>query len=230
MHIKFFTQYPEVIAFSSVKSDGDMRNTTIRNHYLGRLGIEKRLLIGVKQVHGARVHVVSDTTIEQSEGDGLVTLQQGLYMSVVTADCLPVFFYEPQQKIYGIVHAGWRGVYEGIMTTMMQQIIELGGSPSEVRSAVGPHIGSCCYIIDDDRATIFQERFSDSVQLLYRHENTWHLDLGVAAAAQLVENGLKRTNIETPVFCTSCQADRFFSFRRDSQQEFGEIISIIGSR
>lgn len=141
-----------------------------------------------RQVHGTRV-VVDAEGIE--EADGQVTTVPGVAAMVLVADCLPVALAGAERV--GMVHAGWRGLAAGVL----ERGVEATGA---VAAAIGPGIGPCCYEVGDDVRAVFGTS-----------EPT--LDLKAIARARLEAAGVR--DIHDCGLCTSCDAERFFSHRRD---------------
>jgi polyphenol oxidase len=141
-----------------------------------------------RQVHGTRV-VVDAEGIE--EADGQVTTAPGVAAMVLVADCLPVALAGPDRV--AMLHAGWRGLAGGVL----EAGVEATGA---VCAAIGPGIGPCCYEVGDDVRAVFGTS-----------EPT--LDLKAIARARLEAAGVR--DIHDCGLCTSCDAERFFSHRRD---------------
>jgi YfiH family protein len=141
-----------------------------------------------RQVHGARV-VVDAQGIE--EADGQVTTAPAVAAIVLVADCLPVALAGP--GAVGMVHAGWRGLAEGVLEAGV-------AATGAVAAAIGPGIGPCCYEVGDDVRAVFgtSERTLD-LKAIARER------LEAAGVAEVHDCGL----------CTACDAERFFSHRRD---------------
>jgi YfiH family protein len=141
-----------------------------------------------RQVHGTRV-VVDAEGVE--DADGQVTTAPGVAAIVLVADCLPVALAGPERV--AMVHAGWRGLAAGVL----EGGVEATGA---VAAAIGPGIGPCCYEVGDDVRAVFGTS-----------ERT--LDLKAIARARLEDAGVRE--IHDCGLCTSCDAERFFSHRRD---------------
>jgi polyphenol oxidase len=141
-----------------------------------------------RQVHGTRV-VVDAHGVE--EADGQVTTARGVAAVVLVADCLPVALVG--RDAAGVVHAGWRGLAGGVL----EEGVAACGA---VAAAIGPGIGPCCYEVGDDVRAVFGTS-----------EPT--LDLKAIARARLEAAGVGE--VHDCGLCTSCDAERFFSHRRD---------------
>ncbi|HNG02204.1 MAG TPA: polyphenol oxidase family protein, partial [Nitrospira sp.] len=112
------------------------------------------VILSVKQVHGTDALVV-DRPVEQGElfeggWDALVTNQPGLMVTVRTADCVPVLLHDPVRQVVAAIHAGWRGAVAGIVPkTVALLASRFGTVPKDVRMAIGPSAGACCYEVDE---------------------------------------------------------------------------------
>jgi len=175
------------------------------------LGVGRSNLFAIRQVHGSRVIVAEDVTEEGPiEADAAVTAKRGVAVGVLTADCLPVLLYDPVKIVAGAAHAGWRGTEQEISRKTVEAMIERFGSrPEEIRAALGPCIGPCCYEVGDEVA----ERFSGSNAVRTVRGRTM-LDMAAVNTAQLARTGLKKENITAPGACTACGGADFFSYRR----------------
>lgn len=178
------------------------------------------IIIYPQQSHGSRVHIVtsqnSDDTSPQGT-DGLVTGVAGVALTVATADCVPIIFVDPVAQMVGIAHAGWRGLHGDIIENMIVAMEASGASVASIDAIVGPAIGACCYPIYGERKKLFQKKFGSEVFDEYAEHVG--LNLSKAAYLQLVKHGIKEANIDHPIYCTSCQEDLFWSYRRDGSSQ-----------
>jgi hypothetical protein len=158
------------------------------------VGADPEKLTLNRQVHGAEVHraVAGQRGVP---GDGLWTEEPRVPMLKVTADCLPVALARTNGGPgLCLVHAGWRGLAEGVLEA---GVAALGGP---IAAVIGPGIGACCYEVGPNVARLFGVRGR-------------MLDLRAAAERALRAAGVER--IEHVDLCTACEAERFFSHRRD---------------
>ena len=149
------------------------------------------------QVHGTRV-VVDATGAE--DADGQVTTDPEGAPIVLVADCLPIALVAPEAV--GALHAGWRGLADGIVAQGVGALRRAGAS--RVAAAVGPGARGCCYAVGDGLRTAFGTSGET-------------LDLAAIAAGQLAAAGVDE--VHDTGLCTICATDedgpRFFSHRRD---------------
>lgn len=150
-----------------------------------------------RQVHGTRVAAVHGPQQQVGEADGFVTAAPGVPVSVITADCVPLLLARRDGAVVAAVHAGWRGLYDGIIG---QALAQLEGAPGEYVAAVGPTICTACYEVSEELADDFVQRFGAAAAPSYRH-----LDLRAVAEQQLRAAGVHA--IEHVGGCTCCTRD-----------------------
>ena len=230
-----FSQFPELLCVMSTRKLGNLNvgKSPIENAepLLKEYGLKLDQLVVMNQVHGVNVGVVTvnsgNTIISQT--DALMTKAKNLFLSVNTADCVPFFFYDPVKKNVATAHAGWKGTLGKIAEHVVKKLQALGSDPQNIYVAIGPHIGGCCYDVSLERAELFRQQFHGT-SVAFFSENKWYLDLGLANKIQLKESGVLPEHIDTPITCTSCQNDVFFSYRKENKNTYGEMLGIIGVR
>lgn len=215
----------------SVRHHGDARSETVRSAILALAGLSADAYVGVRQVHGVGIAVLEHGRLDGAhDSDGLVTREPGYVLGIRTADCVPIMLADVKHSVIGIVHAGWRGTEGGIVKEAVRAMEKLGAAAEAIQAFIGPHIGACCYTVDEARAARFLRVFDASPTVAYREAGEWHLGLGSANRLHLIEAGIAPHNIEYGVSCTSCQVDRYFSYRKDTKESFGEMLSFISLR
>lgn len=153
------------------------------------------------QVHGSKVAVVSKKQLGTyiDDCDGLVTNDPNIYLKISAADCIPLALFDPQNKCIGLVHAGWRGLYGGIITNAIQTMSEnFGTDPADIIAEIGPHICEKHYEIKDDLA----EKFSGFPGAVGNADGRMFLDLAKVAGMQLSACGVHTDNIKRDPRCT----------------------------
>ncbi|GAB4369718.1 MAG: hypothetical protein OHK0021_12640 [Bryobacter sp.] len=170
-----------------------------------------------QQVHGNAILEPKDVGLA-GEGDALITTAPELWVAVRTADCIPILLADPVAQVVAAVHAGWRGTAENIVAKTLRRMEELGAQLMDIRAAIGPGIGECCYEVGADVAGRFGLEVDESGKA--------HLDLALENERQLREAGLEIEQIWTAKHCTKCDAETFHSFRRDGEAA-GRLLSAI---
>ncbi len=183
-------------------------------------GGKQHPLVSLRQVHGDGIIVIRGGEEEAGdpwewEGDALVTSSPGIALGVFTADCLPVFLFEPERRVAAVVHAGWRGTAQEVTRKVVGKMVEAFACGAEkIRAALGPCIGPCCYEVDGPveasflRGGLPWESFASG-----RGPGKWALDLQEANTFLLMKGGVKKENIHRLAYCTACRSDLFFSYR-----------------
>lgn len=216
----------------STKALGDARSTfNIQNFFLQN-NIGYKTLVTLEQIHSSNVAVFdkesSEHVIKIEETDGVITKVQQIIIAVQTGDCIPIIFVHKKSGIMGISHQGWRGSLKRLQQKMVEKMAELGADKSSVLVAIGPSINDCCYHIEEDRYYTFLEEFDGySDKIFYLRGGKRYLNLPLLNFLLLKDVGIKSENIDFFPFCTSCDKDRFFSYRRDKGKEYGEMVSFI---
>ena len=167
--------------------------------------LEDAELASLKQIHSGRILSATGAGV-QGEADALITRQAGLYVGVRTADCLPILLVDPVRRAVAAIHSGWRGTAAGIgAKTIARMSSDFGSRPGDLYAAVGPGIGVCCYEVGPEVA----EQFG--------RQGRVHLDLAAEIARQLQIAGIPAGQISRGTFCTFCQGDLFWSYRREGE-------------
>ena len=179
-------------------------------------------IISMRQVHGDQI-IEADTDILDKHGlieaDGIVTDRKNFPIAVRTADCLPIFIFDPQKKCIGLVHAGWKGSQQQIAAKAIKKMQDNWSClPENLLITLGPGIRQCCYQTGDE----FQEFFPREVVV---KENAFYLDLFQVNKNQLLHGGVRAENILENFSCTCCDP-RFFSYRREGLKS-GRHISVM---
>lgn len=143
------------------------------------------------------------------EGDALFTRETGLALSVVTADCVPILLAGPEGL--AAVHAGWRGIVEGVVPATIEAAVE---RPEEWTAWIGPAIGPCCYEVGEDVAARVAGASRPDVVVPGSGERP-HLDLQEAVRHQLETAGVRE--VAAVSHCTRCDAERLWSYRREGR-------------
>lgn len=218
----------------ALKLDETEENVAKNFEILGAaIGFDPAGLVLTHQTHSDIVRVVTKADcngcIHRSypECDALVTNDPGVTLVVFTADCTPILLHDPVTGAVGAAHAGWRGTAAAIGAKTVEAMCrEFGCDPADIRAAIGPNIGACCFETDTDVPEAMIAAFGDEVRPFIRQVGSkFYLDLKQINALSLRRAGVRHIDISCD--CTKCQPNRFWSHRvtgniRGSQ---GAIIS-----
>lgn len=217
----------------SQPEDGDMRAQASdgnglerRRIFLESEGFSSDQAVYAGLDHGTNVVAVRGTDAGQTipDVDGLVTNEAGLVLGLTVADCLPVYLYDPRTEVIGLLHAGWRGLEQGVLrrgVERMQQSFRV--HPEDVFVAIGPSIRSCHYQVGEDVAGRFRASYPSALQ---QQGIETKLDLITVAHMQLSEAGIVTRHIEVHPDCTYCRSGLYFSRRRQGT-DFGLMLATI---
>lgn len=193
------------------------------------VGFAPEALVVTKHVHGTRVWRVGDELPDPPEFDGMVSDRPGPVLGAFAADCIPLVFADPEARVCGAAHAGWRGTVAGIGREVIARMAELGAAPERVRVALGPSIGPCCFEVGPEVVEEFTAALPGVEGLIVAGPRKEHIDLRRAMRSVLESAGVRAEHIDDTPPCTRCDPDRFFSYRRDGR-EGGVHMGFIGLR
>ena len=188
------------------------------------IGFREEQLVFSAQVHETKIRKV--TAANRGEGitketapgiDGLATDEADVPLYTSYADCVPLYFYDPQKKVVAMAHSGWRGTAARIGAKMVHFMEKEYGSRAEnIIAAVGPSICRKCYEVSEDVAQAFREAFRpEQFPLLFdeKGQGKYQLDLWEANRIILTEAGILPEHLDVTDLCTCCNHDKLFSHR-----------------
>lgn len=184
----------------------------------------------VHQVHKNNVIVVKDPTqiTEHIEADALVTKIPHIGIGIITADCVPVLFYDPENHIIGAAHAGWKGALSGVVQNTIETMELLGADRKNIIAVLGPCIHQKSYEVDEQFHALFMEKgFVYGEFFIPGSPHHFQFDL-----PGFVKKNLSMAGIQTigqVDYDTYEHKDLFFSCRRAFHEntKFGCQISVI---
>ncbi|TQS74017.1 peptidoglycan editing factor PgeF [Rhodobacteraceae bacterium] len=194
------------------------------------MGAEPEALIGISQVHSARVVTVTEPLSPPlPEADGVVTDRPGLVLSVLTADCQPVLFADRKAGVIGAAHAGWRGAIDGVLEATIAAMTELGAKRDQITAVIGPCISQAAYEVGEE----FMEQFVIEDMAYSRFfsggpNGRPMFNLPAFGLQCLRDAGVAEA--EWVGRCTYAEPERFFSYRRTThagEVDYGRLISTI---
>ena len=219
--------------FSLALHTGEPREQIVKNRgtLADHFGTDS-LFVGIRQVHGDTVHVVTETkergwaTLSDAvEADAVITNLPQMVLTILTADCVPILLYDPVAGVIGAVHAGWKGTEAEILPKTIAKMQEKYGSePQDILVAIGPAIGQCCYEVGSEVAEHFTGYAGAVIE--GKDAGKYQLDLKRVNQLQATKSGIDTKHIEVTPLCTSCAKDRFFSYRAE-QGCSGRFVSAI---
>jgi YfiH family protein len=194
------------------------------------VGIHDGRVVTMRQVHGDHIVEVKDRKLKEAgEADGMITGERDLYLAVLTADCVPLLFVAPKQKMVAAVHAGWRGTLAGIAENTVRLFkTQYGIEADDLEVALGPSIGVCCYEVKEDVAVPLMKKWGKlTTPSIAVREGKSFINLRRLNRDILRASGVPGNQLFQAGPCTSCAAEEFFSYRRE-RSETGRQMSLIG--
>jgi polyphenol oxidase len=182
-------------------------------------------MIVPKQVHGVDIVLIDSKNCENYHiSDGVMTFDNDICLTVTTADCLPVLFVDPRSGLRAAVHVGWRCFIGGILENFAALATKLGADIKAMKVVMGPAIESCCFEVGRDVALLFDEQY------IRRTDNACYVDLRRAAWNKIESLGVVKSNISGLAECTSCEIDKYYSYRRDKDSPIQMVTFIYKSK
>ncbi len=249
--------YRSLNTSTSIKDGGDSVDNVVRNRQLTlrALNMPDSFCVTLWQVHGATIATFDPqdewrtdwayhsyyhqrwTPQSIRQADALITRHSNVAIAFSFADCVPLVFYDPVQRVIGIAHGGWRGTARGIAAATVEAMCrQFGCRPQNILAGIGPSIGECCYEITETVRDLFlgEQEFdtmptAEKLRSLVRESATFfvrrspdataiYLNLWETNRKQLLLAGLAAEHIEVAAICTGCNTERFFSHRKENSK------------
>lgn len=205
---------------------GDSRDNVRENfrRFCAAIGADSDALVKNHQVHSAAVRSVTRKDVMpdpadpgQWEGDGLVTDEAGVCLTVFSGDCIPILLYDPHRRCVAAAHAGWRGTASGMALQAVEAMVSrYGCRPEHILAAIGPGIGTCCFETHADVPDSLRAGLGELAQPVIHPipgGEKFHVDLKQTNAIWLQQAGVSPRHIAICPACTACQLDLFWSHR-----------------
>ncbi|CFX52084.1 Laccase domain protein DR_1966 [Candidatus Filomicrobium marinum] len=203
-----------------------------RSRVAAHLGATHSHVLTPYQVHSAEAVIVDQVLAPEDmpQADALVTSVPGLAIGILTADCTPVLFADPQSRVVAAAHAGWRGAVGGILEATVAKMEEVGAQRDRIIAAIGPCIHQNNYEVGDDFEANFTSTQDDNLRFFRRFpgQPRPYFDLLGYVASRLGAQGVGTIALATA--CTYENESKFFSFRRTTHRgepDYGRQISAI---
>ena len=212
---------PSIKAFFSLKNfSASGKEKT--NYFAKKVGFNNSKLLVPNQIHSSNVKICSYPG-EVPNCDGTFTNQSNIVCSIQVADCLPIYFAHRSKLLFGLIHAGWRGLVNDIILASGLLLKKFNHNLSDFEVVIGPSIQNCCFEVGDDIIHNFQKRHFRALNY-----NKFKVDLQKLAFDKFIDIGFKAKNIHKLDDCTLCKSEKYFSFRRDGEMA-GRMYGLIGA-
>jgi len=203
-----------------------------RRRMTERFALSPDALVSLQQVHSAEAVVVERpwSRDDRPRADGMATTRPGLALGITTADCGPVLFADPDAKVVGAAHAGWRGALSGIVEATLEAMENLGAERGRVVAVLGPMIRQDAYEVGPELVAGFREADPGNGRFFRPAGRDGHamFDLPGYLGARLHAAGVGK--VADLGLCTYADERRFYSYRRTTHRgepDYGRLISAI---
>jgi YfiH family protein len=213
------------LSFNAGDDPEDVRKN--RERLVEAFGVPLSSVTTAKQIHDDCVKVVSkemrgrgsvdyDGAINAT--DAMVTNVPNTCLMILTADCVPLLFYDPSKEVIGVAHAGWKGTIRLIAQATTRALQEhFGCSTQNIVVGIGPSVGPCCYQVGQEVVSQVEQVFGTRQHFVRNRsaDGKGYLDLWEANLKQLLDAGIPEENIEIARTCTCHHPNVFFSYRHE---------------
>jgi len=182
-------------------------------------------LDGVGYCNQKHSDIVKLYSVDNEDGDGVLTKMQNFAVGVFTADCVPILLYDTANNVIGAIHSGWRGTVSGIVIKAIEKmVLEFNTKPEDIIAFIGPHNRGCCYEVGEEVLSEFRKC---SIFEGLDYVNGRKLKLNVCIKEQLYISGLKKENINDICLCTYCSKIYKLHSYRKASKDYGRMYSFI---
>lgn len=204
----FFTTRTSIIKTKDVENfDLVKENIKLIKKYLN---VEK--LIHPSQTHSSNIEIATYKKTEYPETDALILEDKRLGIYLNFADCTPIILYDKVKNIGAIAHGGWRGTVGKIATkTVLKMVNEFDCKTENISALIGPCISKCCFEVGGNVYNKLNESIEQNSN--FNENKKYYADLKEINKIQLENAGVK--NIDVCPYCTVCNNDLFFSYRKE---------------
>lgn len=213
----------ESMNLGTTRGDDPLRVRENYRLFCSAIGADPSSIVMSNQIHSDVIKVVGSEDVKKDlydpegyEVDGLITNVPGIVLTIFSADCLPMLFYDPVQKVAAASHAGWRGTALGIAARTIEKMTGIYGSrPQDILAAIGPGISKCCFETHGDVPDAMYEAFGEDVGPFIEPlvGEKYKVDLKGINALVLKRCGLVPEHIAVCADCTMCLPGKYWSHR-----------------
>lgn len=189
------------------------------------IGYEFRAIKTPCQIHSNHVRVLTEDNLDEefSDTDGIVTNLKNVALGIRTADCQSILLYDPERKVIGNIHSGWKGTLNKIVVNAIKLMIrEYESEAKDILAFICPSIMKCCFEVDKDVVDSFVENFGNIDEFVTLGEvkegkQKYFIDMVELNKKVMMDLGLEKDNIISSDICTKCHCDIYHSYRADGK-------------
>ena len=202
-----------------------------RRRMAEQMGVAPEHLLSVHQVHSPDAVVATDPWPGgvRPRADAIVTRSEGLAIAVTTADCGPILLVDPNARVIGAVHAGWKGALTGILESTVDAMEKLGAERSGIVAAIGPLIRQHSYEVGGEFVDRFTETDAENALFFLPSVRHGHamFDLASFIRTRLENAGVLMID---DIGVDTYSDERFYSYRRSvhrNEPDYGRHVHAI---
>ncbi len=202
-----------------------------RRRMAEHLGVPANQLLSAHQVHSPDVVVATGPWQGplRPKADAIVTRTENLAIAVTAADCGPVLFVDPNARVIGAAHAGWKGALTGILESTIQAMEKLGADRNSTIAAIGPLIRQHSYEVGSEFVARFIDADAQNAVFFIPAEHEGHamFDLAAFIRRRLENAGVLMID---DLGIDTYSDERFYSYRRSvhrKEPDYGRHVHAI---
>ena len=209
---------------------GDKKQNINKNlkKVCNKISCSKNKLVLLNQIHSNKVFSINKIPKKKPIGDALITSKNKFALGILTADCAPIFLFDPKMKIIAAIHAGWKGAYKKIVYKTIDDLKKKGSNIRDLVAVIGPCISKYKYEVKKDFLKKFTNQNKKNIRFFIFKEKKIFFSLNEYIKNQLKNIGI--INIEIINKDTYLKKNNFFSHRRalrNKYNDYGRNISVI---
>ena len=211
----------------------DKRENVLKNLEIvsKKIGCKKESLITLNQKHTSEVVCFNSGYDVKNKlpGDAIVSKVKNTGISILTADCASIFFFDPKNKIIGCSHAGWKGALNGIVKNTVKKFNELNSNNKDLIAVIGPCIDKNNYRVKTDFFDKFFEQDKTN-EIFFEKISKENYTFDLRGYINKEISNLNIKNIENIEKDTFSEKEFFYSHRRsrlNKEKDYGRCISVI---
>ena len=193
-----------------------------------KISCNKNKLILLNQIHSNKVHLINKIPNKKPIGDALITSKNKFALGILTADCAPIFIFDPKKNIIAAIHAGWKGAYKKVVHKTVNELKKKGSNIYDLIAVIGPCISKSKYEVKKDFLIKFLKQSKKNRLFFHFRKKKIFFSLNRYIESQLKDIGVN--NIEIVNKDTYLKNNNFFSYRRSLKNkncDYGRNISVI---
>lgn len=196
--------------------ENNLKEISYKNREILKNAFNLEKIITPSQRHTDNIKIATLNNDNYSETDGLILTDKKIGIFLNFADCTPLIFYDTENKIASIAHAGWRGTVQKIgQKTVLKMIKEFNSNPKNIIALIGPSICKNCFETNFEIAEKLIQTVNNGEKYMFKKNDKAYVDLKKINEAQL--NEIEVLKVDVAPFCTCCNNDKFFSYRLENK-------------